>query len=126
MRSNEVVKSIFELDFLCFCHFVCFLIVRNVAAKRALQLELQLEVQVRKNMHVHVCAVLHFADSRSHSLFYDRKIYCVISLNNLTFQYFSQNTTHLGLLNQKTELNLEQNCRLWNSFNKAIRIAYSY
>ena len=76
MRSNEVVKSIFELDFLCFCHFVCFQIVRNVAAKRALQLELQLEVQVRNNMHVHVCAVLHFADSRSHSLFYDRKIYC--------------------------------------------------
>ena len=82
MRSNEVVKSIFELDFLCFCHFVCFQIVRNVAAKRALQLELQLEVQVRNNMHVHVCAVLHFADSCSHSLFYDRKIYCACPNGN--------------------------------------------
>ena len=79
MRSIEVVKSIFELDFLCFCHFVCFQIVRNAAAKRALQLALQVEVQVRINMHVHVCAVLHFADSRSHSLFYDRKIYCASS-----------------------------------------------
>ena len=76
-----------------------------------------------KTYHCQGIYIKHFDFRTTNGKIHQRKPKCfsfsLISLNNLTFQYFSQNTTHLGLLNQKTELNLEQNCRLGNFFKSS-------